>query len=460
MPKKLDDSFWNEQRQKLYTLIFPHVIEAGQDAAEDGIEQLPSKAVVGIDMRVINERVRVWAENYTYNLIRGITDTNADQIGEWFSNYAAGEFNRGDLFTRLNWFFGPDRANMIATTEITRAYATGNRLAWLETGIVQEYTFNTAGDDLVDQDCADVEAGNPYPITDTEHLPPLHVNCRCYIQPIVIPNAEAITGVSPTDDDIPSLPEPLPFTYDADDMPIVDRYLESLMVKFQRGSGSANPTWTVTDPATKRDFFLKETANYGNDENEIIAKELGDLLGLDGYLIPVKRGGRYILMPYLDGFRTAYETSPDELRRMIAELSDQDAKSLSMFDWMFMNHDRHMGNWMLNYDEWLEGKPVRLVLIDNGGGFGSVFGGNQMVDDETGLFNTLSDYISDTKLGLLFTRDDISDWIAALSLYADGKTAEQVRLLNQRADLLKNVLGSSSATSWTMIELQTLIRGY
>lgn len=68
-------------------------------------------------------------------------------------------------------------AEVIARTEAMRGYAVGSREAIRQAG-VEEYEFSAYSDAC--PLCAPFD-GRVYPLTDTEHLPPIHPNCRCVI---------------------------------------------------------------------------------------------------------------------------------------------------------------------------------------------------------------------------------------------------------------------------------------
>lgn len=77
----------------------------------------------------------------------------------------------------------PDtRARMIAITERARAANTGTRQAYLDYG-VKECEIITAGDDLVCDDCLELESNNPYLVTESADLIPAHPFCRCALAP-------------------------------------------------------------------------------------------------------------------------------------------------------------------------------------------------------------------------------------------------------------------------------------
>lgn len=180
------DDFWLNEGQLMFEIVFPEILNAVEEAVDEGVLAMPADLTVGIDWQLVNERVSQWAQGYTYDLIKGITATSRNDVAAAVNSWIAGDTTKKQLADSLINTFGPVRSKMIAATEITRVYAQGNQEAWKETGFVQMYQFITVGDSDVDDICQETEAAGPYPIDDSEHLPPLHINCRCYIQPIVV----------------------------------------------------------------------------------------------------------------------------------------------------------------------------------------------------------------------------------------------------------------------------------
>ena len=97
------------------------------------------------------------------------------------------------LKKRLIPLFGEKRADLIASTEVTRAYAEGNLTAWKETGFTEGKEWVTANDELVCPLCGPLD-GEVVPIngdfSDGTHAPPRHPRCRCGVSPVPILDME------------------------------------------------------------------------------------------------------------------------------------------------------------------------------------------------------------------------------------------------------------------------------
>ena len=94
----------------------------------------------------------------------------------------------GHLFSRT-------RAGMIAVTEVTRAYAAGNVAAWQASRVVQGKEWMTATDEVVCPICGPLRgqiARLNEPFGGRIMNPPAHVNCRCWVVPVVINDPAAV----------------------------------------------------------------------------------------------------------------------------------------------------------------------------------------------------------------------------------------------------------------------------
>ncbi len=65
--------------------------------------------------------------------------------------------------------------------------------------------------------------------------------------------------------------------------------------------------------------------------------------------------------------------------------------------------------------------------------------------------------IADSQPGLIFSRDDLSDWVAALHSFSDGKNADTVRAINLRIDQIESLL-DTDLPDWTILDLELAIR--
>jgi len=158
----------------------------------------------GFDWTLANAAARDWANDYVGELITNIDATTQrltrQAVREWIDNGQPLD----DLVDELAPIFSRDRADLIASTEVTRAYAEGNRQAYLASGVVQRWEWRTANDELVCPICrplnnTQVTIGTGFEgflpddvrVSRGFDAPPGHPRCRCWIVPVIedVPNA-------------------------------------------------------------------------------------------------------------------------------------------------------------------------------------------------------------------------------------------------------------------------------
>ena len=136
------------------------------------------------DPAVLNREALRWARDYGYDLIGGLTETTRGVVSEAMQAYVQNpEIGKDALREMLQPAFGEVRANMIATTETTRAYseATNEYQRLLRrSGIQTRRIWQTREDERVCEIC-----GPLHNLPESEWAaqfpggPPAHVNCRC-----------------------------------------------------------------------------------------------------------------------------------------------------------------------------------------------------------------------------------------------------------------------------------------
>lgn len=174
-----------EETNALFEVLYPIVLEAANEAARAQALEF------GVDWALTNRAAAEWAREYCAQLVTGITETTRDTLAAAISDYIdTPSESLSDLRDVIATIMGENeaRANMIAVTEVTRAFTEGNLIAWRESGVVAGEEWQTANDDLVCEICAPqdgqtVSLGDDFPGTGR---PPAHPNCRCALLPVVI----------------------------------------------------------------------------------------------------------------------------------------------------------------------------------------------------------------------------------------------------------------------------------
>ena len=194
-----DSLFWATQQGEMFDALAGNNAEF-QDFIFQGVDQATQLGLV-VDFAMINETVFSVAqtfENTWWNQVEATTRNNMRTAIQ--THIASGE-GLGALNKRLTPLFGKERAEMIASTEVTRLYAEGNKAAYKSAGI-EEDQWQTVRDALVDPDC-DALDGQRRKRDGRTADPPLHVRCRCWIAPVV--NDQAIKEPKPDLSEAPSI---------------------------------------------------------------------------------------------------------------------------------------------------------------------------------------------------------------------------------------------------------------
>ena len=180
--------WWEEELRLLAPIMQRHLREGYMAAAESAARQLPAIARYQIDWALVNEAAWRRSRDYSYELVKGICETSEaflkEAISEWIDTGRPLDELAGQL--AQSGMFGPMRSQMIAVTEVTRAYAEGNRMAWGASGVVDGVRWQTAVDERVCPQCGPMHNRTDTVSGNFEGMgPPAHVGCRCWLIPVV-----------------------------------------------------------------------------------------------------------------------------------------------------------------------------------------------------------------------------------------------------------------------------------
>ena len=201
----------------------------GVDGGLKAVDQLQGtakatkpKPTISTAWDLANTDARDWVDQYMFDFLADLDATTVKAlrtaISEWIENGKPLKSLIEELSTGRGPF-SPERAKVIATTEVTRAYAQGNLAAWKESGIVTHTIWRTANDEIVCPICAPLggltvgdDGTEPASLQDQwdnaqsaklgesfshpggdgaagKHegddfdSPPAHPNCRCWLAP-------------------------------------------------------------------------------------------------------------------------------------------------------------------------------------------------------------------------------------------------------------------------------------
>jgi SPP1 gp7 family putative phage head morphogenesis protein len=198
---RLVDYETNEEfRQSIYRALLP-TVEAATAIERRALQRqvLGAKSMldVGFDWGLINEAARRWLNDYSFELVRGITNTTTSQLRGYIDEFIASpDASIPQLSKRIDAIFGPVRGEMIAVTEVTRSFAQSQLETWNAVGVVERKRWNTANDALVCPICGPLNgqtANVNEPFPGGINAPPAHPRCRCWVTAEIV-TPEAQTG--------------------------------------------------------------------------------------------------------------------------------------------------------------------------------------------------------------------------------------------------------------------------
>lgn len=175
---RLPQSFWDEEARLLLAWMSPELQKMVEDAAVVTVAGFP----VGADWALINQEALNWAATYAFDLVKGITATSAETVRKAVSAFISTPgVTTGDIVDRIASTFGAVRAESIAVTEVTRAYAQGQILAADQAralGLGVSEVWQTNRDELVCPLCGPNQ-GKPRGQWTVSNAP-AHPRCRCW----------------------------------------------------------------------------------------------------------------------------------------------------------------------------------------------------------------------------------------------------------------------------------------
>lgn len=225
LPDPRSNAFWILERKLLgqsFSELAMSILLAG---ATSGAQLLPSKLDVLINWDIFNTQALQWLGMYlgpggpaltpgvsehAFAWANSLTDTTRKRVVTEIDNWVRSGDPLDVLKNRLAPVFGNARAKQVAVTEVTRIYASGNLMAWNASGVVGAKRWRTARDERVCPICGpmhmtiveidrdwqftpDMRQANPTLAkvldnlkTDAFTAPPAHVNCRCWLSPVVL----------------------------------------------------------------------------------------------------------------------------------------------------------------------------------------------------------------------------------------------------------------------------------
>jgi len=178
--------------------------QAGMDI--DAIDREAARQAM--QMPVHEDKLQVvFSRNFAE--LDGITDVVSQQVAREIAEGISEGVNPNEMARRMADRvdkIGKTRATTLARTETIRAHSSATLERYKqqgvdEVGLEPEVSVQTATDQLVCEECAEVAQSGPWPIEDfegSENQPPIHPNCRCSVIPVVSEEALAAYKAYPS----------------------------------------------------------------------------------------------------------------------------------------------------------------------------------------------------------------------------------------------------------------------
>ena len=182
---RLTPAFWDTETGRMLAELRPQI----EAMARDAMLGLAAEIGVAFEWGLVAEQAAAWAERYAYDLVTGIVDTTRKVVQRKVAEYVRTPGRTiGDLRADLAPHFGEIRAQMIAVTETTRAYAQGTlfyQQALAQAGVRMVRVWHTSRDEKVCPICnppgdpLEGKTEDKWP-AELAGGPPAHVSCRCW----------------------------------------------------------------------------------------------------------------------------------------------------------------------------------------------------------------------------------------------------------------------------------------
>lgn len=192
MLNRLNDSRFTRPFQDAIVRELQRVALAGAEYGRGQVERYVF-GVKALDIgawELANNAAAQWAIRYGQSLVGALLMTTTQRIQNEIAEYIRNSETIGHLIRRIRGgqLYSPERAQTIAVTEVTRAFAEGNRAAWKASEVIEKREWRTNNDELVCPVCGPLAGrvvGLDEDFGDGISGPPAHPRCRCWVVPKV-----------------------------------------------------------------------------------------------------------------------------------------------------------------------------------------------------------------------------------------------------------------------------------
>jgi SPP1 gp7 family putative phage head morphogenesis protein len=186
--KTLQPGFWDDEDADMWDEMADDFVGILVHGVDGGLGVMPGGTANLVDRDAINTALIAYAKKYRNEWLFKINRSTRDYVEQAVSNWLLSGDPLKELVRSLSnpdvGMFTKMRAERIAVTEVTRLFAQANKIAFEESGVVDEFIWMTVEDGDVCTVC-DGHRDHRYPLADMDSMIPEHVNCRCWGQPVV-----------------------------------------------------------------------------------------------------------------------------------------------------------------------------------------------------------------------------------------------------------------------------------
>lgn len=151
------------------------------------LDQFEEEISFSFDWNETNIEARDWALNHSAQLITKVNETTKKIVRQKLANWIEDGTPLSSLIESLAVDFGPQRAQLIASTEVTAAFSNAAKQTIFDSGLVDKVVWKTVVDERVCPICGPLhnKVGSVVDGFDRVGFPPAHPRCRCWIVPYI-----------------------------------------------------------------------------------------------------------------------------------------------------------------------------------------------------------------------------------------------------------------------------------
>lgn len=163
-PQGPPPAWWDSQHQGLWQRLLRALLDVIDDITRLVVDEAVDNFGGAPDWEAINQAALAWAQKHAGQWVSGVSETTRALVRAKVSAWIETGAELPELTKALEPIFGRERAERIASTEITNAFAAANDAAWQQMGLPGH-----------------------------EYRPAAHVRCRCYTRPLLLADGVWVT---------------------------------------------------------------------------------------------------------------------------------------------------------------------------------------------------------------------------------------------------------------------------